>query len=167
MYISSIRGLKRYIKRNSDYSIRTINSVIIALGYHPLHSTQEEFKKLSGTLKNCSKYGAQAGFTGFTNSADTIRLFKKHRQDIVFNLLTIASECDTDVFSFVQNFRYFHNSDKPTDTELVMALSASGPYFKEVNYLYNVFAWYTLEKISHTWNRYLEEHPALAEKLSA
>jgi hypothetical protein len=79
-----------------------------------------------------------------------------------------AADCGTDIITMVQNFGIFRSYIvKPTLCEIGKALWDSGHYWPEYNHLYNVFSWYTLEEISHTWNRYLEDHLDLAEKLSA
>ena len=165
--ISTIKGLASYIKRNSYFSIKTINSVIVALGYNHLQSTQEEFIELSGTLKDCSKYGAEAGFSGFINSGDTINFFKKNRHDIVSHIEQTAKDCGMDIISFVQNFGIFRRSEKPTPLQISKALWESKQNWSDLNVLYNVFAWYALEEVSNTWYRYFEENTDFAEKLSA
>ena len=166
MAITSIIGLQRYIKRNSCFTGRTINSVINALGYS-LHGTQDEFKELSGLLKDCSRNGANAGFTGFNVSSDTIRFFRKHRFNIVSHMEQTAAYCGTDIISMVQSFGVFRNNDIPTISEIGRALWDSGNYWPELNTLYTVFAWYALEEIAHTWYRYLEDNPAVNMELSA
>jgi len=167
MAITTIQGLQRYLKRNSYFSSKTIHSVLVALGYPPRQSTQKDFKELSGVLKDCSKYGANAGFSGFIYYRENINFFKKHRQDIIFNLLNTASNCGDNAIIFVQELACYHNFNKPTDAVVIQALAASGQYYVECNFLYNMFVWFTLEKIANTWNRYLEENPAIAEKLAA
>jgi hypothetical protein len=166
MAITSINGLQRYLKRNCTFTGRTINSIINALGYS-LHGTQDEFKELSGILKDCSSHGADAGFTGFSYYSETIRFFRKHRFNIVSHMEQTAAECGTDIISMVQNFGVFRNNDKPTTSEVGRALWDSSNYWPELNTLYNVFAWYALEEISHTWYRYLEDNPAVNMELSA
>jgi hypothetical protein len=92
--------------------------------------------------------------------------FRKHRHDIVSQMEKTATEMGSDIISFVQSFGVFRNSTPPTPGQVGKALYDSR-YWPELEVLYNVFAWYTLEEISHSWHRYLEEHPTLAEKLSA
>ena len=166
MNISSIRGLYRYVKSNTGFSGHTVHSVILALGYY-LWGSANDFKELSGTLKDCSNHGADAGFPGFSNYSDTIKFFKKHRSDIVSHMEKTAAEMGIDIISMVQGFGVFRNSKAPTPGQIGKALWDSGHYWPELDKLYNVFAWYTLEEVSHSWHRYLEDHPVLAEKLSA
>jgi len=165
MGISTIKGLYRYVKQNSGFTGHTVHSVILSLGYN-LWGTENEFKELSGNLVDCSKHGADCGFSGFTYYSDTIKFFKKHRQDIVSHMEQTAAECGTNIISMVQNFGIFRNSEMPSVEFVGKALWDCKKNI-ELDFLYNAFAWYALEEISRTWYRYIEEHPALAEKLSA
>jgi hypothetical protein len=160
MSISTIRGLCRYIKLHSNFSGRTINSVIIELGFHPLHGTNNEFKELSGILKDCSTQGADCGFSGFTYYSDTITFFRKHRTDIVQHMEQAAEEMGTNIISMVQNFGVFRHGDMPSPSEIGRAIWDSSKKWSDLTDLYNVFAWYALEEVSRTWHRYLEENNA-------
>ena len=166
MKISTIRGLQRYIKQHSHFSGRTINSVIFSLGFHPQNEKEGDFIELSAQLENCAEHGANCGFGGFIYYHETISFYKANRKDIVNHIEQTAAELGTDIISMVQNFGIFRNSKKPSAGEVGKALwgSANNP---ELTTLYNVFAWYALEEVSHTWYRYLEEHPTYRAKLSA
>jgi len=167
MSISTIRGLQRYIKRYSSFSSRTINSVILALGFHPSCSTLDDLKELSTQFENCAEHGADIGISGFIYYHETIAFFKKHRQDIVNHMEQTAAEMGTDIISMVQGFGVFRNGGKPTPSEVGRALWDNGKQWDELTTLYNVFAWYALEEISRTWYRYLEENPAVLAETSA
>ena len=166
MSITSIRGLKSYLNIHSNFTDDTIRSVIIALGFHPVHSTREEVKELSGIFKDCSENGADSGFSGFNYFNETIAFFMANRQDIVKHMEQTATEMGTDIISMVQSFGVFRNSDKPTPSEVGRALWDSKKH-PDLTSLYNVFAWYALEEVSRTWYRYLEENPAHNTALSA
>jgi hypothetical protein len=168
MGVSTIHGLQRYLKRYSGFTGKTINSVIIALGYHPQHGTAKDFKELSGIFVDCLKHGANAGFTGFIYYKDTVPFFTKHRLDIINNLEHTAEEMGTDVITMVLNFKEFHNNDySPTPSEVGKALWDTSINYSDYTELYNLFAWYTLEEVSRTWYRYLEDNPAVKTKLTA
>jgi len=166
MSITSIRGLKSYLNIYSNFTDDTIRSVIIALGFHPVHSTKEEVKELSSIFKDCSEHGADSGFSGFSYYSETIAFFMANRQDIVKHMEQTAAEIGTDIISMVQGFGVFRNSDKPTLSEVGRALWDSKEH-PDLTSLYNVFAWYALEEVSRTWYRYLEENPSYHAKLSA
>ncbi|WP_461257223.1 DUF7222 domain-containing protein [Treponema sp. R80B11-R83G3] len=167
MKITTINGLRRYLKTNSGFSGKTINSVIIALGYHPLHGTSEEFKELSGIFKNCTEHGAKAGFTGFSCYSETIKFFKNHQTDIVSHMENLANEIGIDIISMVQNFGVFYQKDKPSISKVGKALWDNSKNYKDLKELYNVFSWYVLEEISNTWYRYLEDNPGYMAELAA
>jgi hypothetical protein len=167
MKISSIQGLQRYVKQNSGFSGKTINSVIFALGYHPQIRSKQDFIELSEVLTDCSKHGADSGFSGFTYYHETIAFFIKHRSDIVSHMENTAAELGTDIISMVQGFGVFRSSDKPTTGEVGKALWDSGKIWGNLTNLYNVFAWYALEEVAHTWYRYLEDNPAVRAEIAA
>jgi len=168
MGITTIRSLQRYIKRHSDFSGKTINSVIIALGYQPNDATLKDFKELSGIFKDCSEYGAYIGFTGFSYYSDTVKFYMKHQKNIVCHLEEEAAKLETDAISYVLNLDYFANNDNPPTPSKVgkalwnKKLSRTGFYE-----LYNGLAWYTLEEVSRIWNEYLITKPAVKAKISA
>ena len=118
MKVKSIRGLQRYLKQNSSFSGRTINSVIFALGYHPQNEKEGEFIELSGIFKDCSERGADIGFSGFIYYSETIPFFKKHRMDIVQHMEQTAAELGINIISMVQGFGVFKHSSKPTAGEV-------------------------------------------------
>src|SRR5215467_9700754 len=122
MKISTIRSMYRYIKHHSNFSGRTINSVIIALGYHQQNSAKDDFIELSAELENCARHGANIGFSGFIYYNETLSFYKKHRKDIVNHMEQTAAELGTDIISMVQCFGVFRNSDKPTASEIGKAL---------------------------------------------
>jgi len=166
MGISTIKGIMGYIKKNSNFSGRTIHSVILNLGFH-LWDKEKEFKKLSGILTQCSLKGANSGFSGFSYISDTVYFFLKHRKDIVKNMERTAEDCGIDILSMVQEFGVFKNTKKPSISNIGKALWDSGLYNPKLNNLYQVFAWYALEEIAHTWQRYLEENPSVVKSLLA
>jgi hypothetical protein len=165
MSISTIQGLQRYLKRHSGFSGKTINSVIIALGYHPLHSTSEDFKELSGIFVDCSKHGAHNGFTGFSYFTDTVKFFKKNQKDIVTYMEKAAEKKEMDVISMVLDFDYFrYSDDPPTLSKVGKALWNNRLRWNDFYELYNLFAWYTLDEVSVTWHTYLiNNHKVNAE----
>jgi len=167
MSISTIHGLQLYLKKNSGFSNRTINNVILSLGYPPLHSTVKQFKELSGIFVDCAKKGAETGFTGFTYSPELLKFFQKNRSDIIIRMELDAAGMLIDLISMVQNFGYFRNKDKPMPTEIGKALWDKSNTYPELTDLYNVFSWYALEEISKTWYRYLEENPDYWAKIAA
>jgi hypothetical protein len=160
MKISTIQSMRNFLYQNSGFAKRTINNVIIQLGY-PLNGSGEVFGELSADFQNCAEYGADIGISGFIYYSDTIAFFTKHRDDIASHIERTAEELGTDIFSMVQSYGVFRNLEKPTAGQIGKALWAGGQTWPELSSLYNVFAWYALEEISRTWYRYLEENPGI------
>jgi len=166
MCISNIQVMRNFIYKNSGFQEATVNNVIKALGF-PLHGSGRVFNDLSTQFENCAEHGADCGISGLIYYDETIAFFKANRKDIISHMEQSAEEMGTDIISMVQGFGVFRNSDKPTPSEVGRALWDSGKQWDELTTLYNVFAWYTLEEVSRTWYRYLEENPAVWAELSA
>jgi hypothetical protein len=166
MGISSIHGLKRYIKINSGFSRKIINDVIIALGYNPLNGSKKDFKELSGVFEYCVVKGANTNIKGFRYGTESYRFFQKNRREIAIHLQLDAAGWITDLVSLVQRFKFFNNKKIPWASDIEKALWDTQAY-SELADLYNAFSWYTLEEIAKTWYRYLEENPDHWAKLTA
>jgi hypothetical protein len=166
MKIATIQELRVFVSRNSSFPERTVNNVIKELGY-PLTGSGGTFKELSADLVNCAEYGADIGIGGFIYYSETVSFFKKNRTAIASHIERTANELGTDIFSMVQAFGVFRNSEKPTLTEIGKALWDKSQTYPELTSLYNVFAWYALEEVSRTWYCYLEENPGYKVELSA
>jgi len=166
MKISNIKAMRNYIYKNSGFGKRTVNNVIEALGF-PLHGSGSVFKELSGQFENCAEHGANVGFCGFIYYSETIAFYFANRQDIVDHMENFAAELGTDIISMVQGFGVFRNSEKPSSGEVGKALWGRVNSKNELTTLYNVFAWYALEEVSHAWYRYLEDNPAAWKKIAA
>ena len=166
MSISTIKAMRNFLCQNSGFSERTINNAITALGFS-LNGTGQDFIELSSHFENCAEHGADCGFSGFIYYKDTIAFFRKHRVDIASHMERTAAELGTDIFSMVQNFGVFRNSEKPSVGEIGKALWDGSQFWPEFTNLYNVYAWYALEEISRTWYRYLEDNPDYWAKLTA
>jgi hypothetical protein len=164
--ISTIRGLIAYDKENSAWQTATIRNVITALGYNPADERIESLKELSGNLTDCSKHGADGGFPGFIYHSETTAFFLHNRWDIIKNLEVTAEVLGTDFIKMVQSFGVFRYTTPPTAGQIGKALWDTGRVQESLTDLYNVFAWFCLEEISHIWYRYLEDNPAYYAELS-
>jgi hypothetical protein len=164
--IKNIQGFITYIAENSAWQTGTIHHVITALGYRS-NGGLESLKSLSATLADCAKHGADGGFPGFTYYSNTLSFFRNNRQDIVKNMELIAEELGEDIISMVQRFGVFRYDTPPTAASIGQALWCTGKLQDNLTSLYNVFAWFCLEEISHIWYRYLEHNPDYYAELSA
>jgi len=166
MKITTIKKLLAYVSHYSSFPERTVRNVITNLGF-PLEGSYDGLKELSGILVNCAEHGANIGIIGFIYYYETISFFKKNRAAIVSHIERTAAEFGTDIFSMVQDFGVFRNSEKPTPTEIGKALWDTHTTHKELTSLYNVFSWYALEEVARTWYNYLEENPGYKAELTA
>jgi hypothetical protein len=164
--ITTVQGLTAYVKNNSSWSAATVRNLITALGYDP-NAGRESLVELSGNLVDCAKHGADGGFPGFTYHRETIAFFLRNRKDIVKNLEITAKELGEDIIKTVQNFGVFRYSPPPPAGEVGKAIWGTGKAKDNLTSLYNVFAWFCLEEISHIWYRYLEDNPEYYAELSA
>jgi hypothetical protein len=156
--IKDIQGLITYVEENSAWQTDTIHHVITALGYRS-NGGLESLKNLSATLADCAKHGADGGFPGFTYYSDTLAFFRHNRQDIARNLELMAEELGDGIISMIQRFGVFRHETPPTPASIGKALWGTGKLKDDLTSLYNVFAWFCLEEISHVWYRYLEDNP--------
>jgi hypothetical protein len=67
----------------------------------------------------------------------------------------------------VQHFGVFRHDRPPAASDIGRALWGTGKLKDDLTSLYNVFAWFCLEEVSHIWHRYLEDNPAYYAELSA
>jgi hypothetical protein len=166
MKITTIQNLRGYVSRYSTFPERTVNKVIEALGY-PLTGSGDILKELSAELVNCAEYGADINISGFISYNETVPFFKENRTAIASHIERTAEESGTDIFSLVQSFGVFRNSEKPTPSEIGKALWDSSQTYPDLKILYNVFAWYALEEVSRAWYSYLEDNPDYRAELAA
>ena len=85
MPIHTIQSLRAFIYTNSNFTEKTVNNVIKALGF-PLTGSGETFSELSSQFENCAEHGANIGISGFIYYSETIAFFRKNRQDIVAHM---------------------------------------------------------------------------------
>jgi hypothetical protein len=164
--IKNIQGLISYISENSAWQISTIHNVITALGYRS-NGDLKSLKSLFATLADCAKHGADGGFPGFTFYSDTLSFFQLNRQDIVKNMELLAEKLGEDIIGMVQGFGVFRYDTPPTSASIGQVLWGTGKLKDDLTGLYNVFAWFCLEEVSHVWHRYLEDNPRYYAELSA
>jgi hypothetical protein len=164
--IKDIQGLITYVGENSSWQTDTIHHVITALGYRS-NGGLESLKNLSANLADCAKHGADGGFPGFTYYYDTLAFFRRNKEDIVKNLELLAGELGQDIISMIQGFGVFRHETPPTAAGIGQALWGTGKLKDDLTSLYNVFAWFCLEEVSHVWYRHLEDNPGYYAELSA
>jgi hypothetical protein len=164
--VKNIQGLISYVVENSSWQAATVSHAVTALGYRS-NGGLESLKSLSANLADCAKHGADGGFPGFSYYSDTLSFFRRNWEDIAKNIELMAEEIGEDVISMVQGFGVFRYGTPPTAASIGQALWGTGKLKDGLTSLYNVFAWFCLEEISHVWYRYLEDNPGYYAGLSA
>jgi len=76
-------------------------------------------------------------------------------------------ELVTDIFSVVQSFGVFRNSEKLAPGEIGKALWDKSQTYPDLTSLYDAFALYALEEVSRAWYRYLEANSGYKAELAA
>ncbi len=166
MKISTIEALRNYLVSNSSFSQTIINNVIIAMGYS-LNGDEEELKDLSSELEDCAEHGADIGISGFIDHDETVAFFIKNRGNIVSHMEHAAKELGTDIISMVQKFCVFRDFEELNVSHIGQALWGDIQLEPENIELYHIFSWFTVEEVSQTWYRYLEDNPSYWAELSA
>jgi hypothetical protein len=159
MAISSIRGLGRYLKNNAGFSSSTIDSLIVALGFHPRHGTQDEFRELSKMLVNCTDHDSTEAYKRLFKYNEKVSFYKTHQKDIIAHLEQQAYEMKLDIIFMIRNNIIYDKKYRLTESEVAKALWHNDYYLFEPLMLYNYLTKYVLYEIAWIWYDYLEENP--------
>ena len=116
-----------------------INAVVEQLGYDDLDSECRD------VLQDVARYGADAGFGGFTYYADTCAFFEANHAAIVDLVKQYAEEFGTDVISFVAGFNCL-DDDIETRDEIGRAIY--GKLEGGDTLVANALAWFALEEVA-------------------
>lgn len=103
-------------------------------------------------LEDVANHGADAGWSGFTYTVDTVAFYKAHKTDILELAKQMADDCGVDMLEMVAGFRCLKGM-KLSPTEVGEALfSGRGENSDSIR---NAMAWFALEEIAR------ELHPDL------
>lgn len=110
------------------------------------------------TTRDVAQHGADAGFAGFTYTADTVKFAQQHRRDIVQLVEALADELPSIAgtkgpITFVSQFRCMAAVDEDhREKSIAMALYGVIPHdpFRDHNLAHtlNALAWFALEEVS-------------------
>jgi len=114
---------------NSDFSDKTVNNVIIALGFNPDYARNEELKELSSIFQDCSEHGADSGFSGFIYYNDTIAFYMANRKDIIKHMENTAK--DDDARDFFEKKMEILVSKEPKDKKIELLENLVSQYFQK------------------------------------
>ena len=98
--------------------------------------------------------GIDGGFHGFIYTAETKAFTKRNCADIAIMAQEQARDFGCSVTEMVQGFGCFRNGDKPTDSEIGMALYAGKDNGGDVM---NALAWYAGEEVCREYCRLTEQ----------
>ena len=124
-----------------------VNPVKIQTGYR-LPDFWQEMENVSR-----SPYGAAAGFTGFIYYTETVNFWRKHRAAIVALMNEQAEGMGENVLQMVNRF---NGLTEYSADEIGRALY--GHYNPDLNYIYNVFAWFALEQVAFYYGEWCYEN---------
>ena len=107
----------------------------------------ESFKE---SAEDVTRGGIDGGFNGFIWNSDTEAFARRNREAIARMASEQAAEFGTGVHEMIRSFGCFRNGDKPTDTEIGIALYAGQNTEDGVNML-NALAWYAGEEVCRAY----------------
>lgn len=99
-------------------------------------------------LADVARYGAAAGWSGFTYYTETDAFFNKHRADIIALAKQTADDFGQGMFAMIKAFRCLNGSY--SEEEIAEAIYANtGDAETQVK---NALAWFALEEVSRELN---------------
>lgn len=121
---------------------KLFDAVVKQLGYSPTNRNNEE---LIDTLRDVSNHGASNGFSGFIYYSETVKFFKKNRQEIIGLCKEMASDFGQDLISFVASFNCLTDNEETRD-EIGRAIY--GRMRSADTLVANALAWFALEEVA-------------------
>lgn len=108
-------------------------------------------------LKNVSNSpcGAAGGFSGFIYYSETSNFWRRNREIITERLKDLAFELGENVLQMVMSFGGIKDGDFSED-EVGRALY--GRYNSDLDFIYNVFAWFALEEVANRYSDFEYEN---------
>lgn len=97
-----------------------------------------------------ARHGIDGGFHGFIYNRDTEAFAKRNRVAIAAMAEAQASDFGTSVTEMIQGFGCFRNGEKPTDSEIGLALYA-GKEKEDSLPILNALAWYAGEEVARAY----------------
>lgn len=107
----------------------------------------ESFTELA---EDVCRGGIDGGFHGFIYNSDTEPFARRNRTLIAAMAESQAEDFGTTVTEMIQNFGCFRHGEKPTDSEIGLALYAGKNKEDGMNVL-NALAWYAGEEVCRAY----------------
>lgn len=108
------------------------------------------WQSFTESAPDVTRHGINSGFCGFTYHHDTESFARRNRADIATLAESQADDFGTTVTEMIQGFGCFRHGDKPTDSEIGMALYAGKDQPDGCNML-NALAWYAGEEVCRAY----------------
>lgn len=103
-------------------------------------------------LEDVARHGADAGWSGFIYTRETVQFYKSHKGDILELAKQMADDLGESMIEMVRGFRCLGNSGKPdySSDEIAEALySGRGECADTIR---NAMAWFALEEVARELN---------------
>lgn len=112
--------------------------------------------QLGGTddLMDIANYGANSGFSGFTNYKDTLAFFKKNKKEIVGLVESYSNEFGVTPIEFVEKFNWLSSENNLDAIELRSSIARClyGTMIgNQDDYTANMLSWFALEEVAHAF----------------
>ena len=108
------------------------------------------WESFTESAEDVARHGIDGGFHGFVYYTDTEPFARRNRAAIAEHAEQQADDFGTTVTEMIQGFGCFRNGDKPTDSEIGMALYSGKNKPDGVNVL-NALAWYAGEEVCRAY----------------
>lgn len=103
-------------------------------------------------LADVARHGADAGWPGFTYTADTVQFYKSHKADIIEMAKQMADDLGNSMIGMIRNFRCLTNAGKPDYTEDEIAEAIYAGRGESADTIRNAIAWFALEETARELN---------------
>lgn len=120
---------------------KLFDAVVKQLGYNPLDRNNPE---LASTFEDVVNNGAAGGFGQFIYYSDTVKFYKKNKNEIVALCKEMASDFGQDLIAFVAGFNCLNDDDETRD-EIGRTLYGRVGDDTQVA---NALAWFALEEVA-------------------
>lgn len=121
------------------------------------HQTGRDWNDFQDEMKNVSSSpcGAAGGFGGFFYYSENVAFWRRNRKIITERLNNLAFELGENTLQMVMKFGGIKDGDFSED-EIGRALY--GRYNSELDFIYNVFAWFALEEVANWYSDFEYEN---------
>lgn len=124
---------------------KLIEAIIEQLGHSSLDDEAKE------TLKDVTRGGANAGFAGFTYSADCLEFYKKNKSRIIAHLENEAKDLGQELFEMIRGFNCMKGHEI-RDAELAEILYQNNYEHEMSDIIIDAVCWCVLENLAFQYD---------------